>query len=118
MPTGQASASPAKRPIAAPASREEAEDLVHQLAALSTHAAPPKAAPHKPAVTGKVGPPQAGGTGKAVPPEALAGDDEAAGENGAAHSKSESGPSPSGRSSEEEPINRGMLLKFLSSVRP
>lgn len=112
VPARQPSGSAATRPIAALPSRDEAEDLVHQLAALSTHAAAPKAAPPKPGATRDAAPPQATAAGKAAPPEAPAGEDEAG------DRKTEAGPSPSGRPSEEEPINRGMLLKFLSSVRP
>ena len=112
MPAGQVNASAAKRPIAALPSRDEAEDLVHQLAALSTHAASPKASPAEPAPTAEAVPSPAGATGKAAPPEAPAGED------AAVDGKTETGPSPSRRLSEEEPINRGMLLKFLSSVRP
>ncbi|MGH9177090.1 MAG: hypothetical protein ACRD0N_00855, partial [Acidimicrobiales bacterium] len=83
-------------PASSPPSREEAEELVHQLAALSQGAAAPKAA-------------EASG----------ASDDEGAGEGtGATVDGNGRAAKQSGSSAEEEPINRGMLLKFLSSVRP
>lgn len=110
LPAGQASASATRRSPAGPPSRDEAEELVHQLAALSTRAAPTRTAPHMPAASGDVAPPQAAPTGGTAAPDSPAGADEVV--------DTETAPARPGRPSEEEPINRGMLLKFLSSVRP
>ena len=86
----------ARRPAPAPPSREEAEELVHQLASLSRTPPPPR--PSNP---------------KAEPsaPAAASADDTAAAPAG-------DNVPPAPARPDEEPINRGMLLKFLSSVRP
>ena len=92
---------PRRTPAAVP-SREEAEELVHQLASLTAAPAPPRKSPERPAAE----------TAEETEPEAPARDSRrpAAPAPKAQH--------PSGNGSDEEPINRGMLLKFLSSVRP
>ena len=88
---GGRSAAPRRGPVPAPG-REEAEELVQQLAALGK-------APAKPAE------PQA-------TPAAADGKDESA------RAKSGTEDDGSAEGNGDEPINRGMLLKFLSSVRP
>ena len=91
---GGRSAAPRRGPVSVP-DREEAEELVQQLAALGGASAKAPSgenrAPVAPVAGGKKGE-------VAAPPE---GDDEGSAEG-----------------SGDEPINRGMLLKFLSSVRP
>lgn len=85
-----ARAEPRRAPSGVP-NREEAEELVHQLASLSEG---PGAGSSD---TGKAAATESGGTT-------------------AAHAAKP--PATPANPSDEEPINRGMLLKFLSSVRP
>jgi hypothetical protein len=95
--TQASDAAPARPGPAALPSREEAEELVHQLAALSQAPVSPKASARSAEDTGEEGTDQ-------NPTATVDSNGRAARQPG----------SPT----EEEPINRGMLLKFLSSVRP
>ena len=121
-------APPARRPTPAPVdprrtpaqapSAEEAEELVHQLASLARPDAQATARPAAPADGGGKAPgrparPAATTSGGKAAPATPAPDGEATPE-ATADAEAERPAAPA----QDDPINRGMLLKFLSSVRP
>ena len=110
-----------RRAASATPTPDEADELVHQLASLSRPepSAAPAAAPSSP--TGKPAPAPAPAA-SAAPPRAAAAPPTPGPAKGSAPATEEKADGDAdqeqGDGAPDEPINRGMLLKFLSSVRP